>query len=237
MNARAKASLSLLLPLGVLALIGLVEWGEKPPEKPSEAAPKAPAPVWEIQDFSSVKDGEMPQGWQAPVGTFGVATVDGKKALEFQHEPMVEGRVLLPGVMPGGGIIRARMRGDKARRAFPRFAIALTHDNMNFQLRALPGDEKIELVSNETSLASAAWDSPAAGWIWLELTAKPTADGTSTSWEGRCWLEGAARPESAMLTHQSTPPPKLLRASLHLAPYALKSIFVDRVETTSLPAR
>jgi hypothetical protein len=190
------------------------------------------------EDFSGCQLGELPAGWAAPRGTFAVRLLGGKNVLEFAPEPMVEGRVLLPGLLPNGGVVRARMHGERGRRTFPRFGLGLA-DEVGYKLLALPGEgqlqivqmEKIQVngkaVENDKILARVPWQWAADAWWWLEFSLVAEENGSRL--EGRCWPEGERRPELPMLVHHRDMPMALVHASLQVAPYALKPIYTNTV--------
>lgn len=221
------------LPVVVLVACAALWWhGEAPP---------APARVGWREDFRSVPVGGLPAGWEAPRGTFAVSASSGQHVLQLAPEPMVEGRVLLPGLLPGGGTVRARMTGARGKRTFPRFGVGLAQEEL-YKLLARPGEQVLEFVradrvevngqtvENDTVLGSVPWIWNAETALWLELRVQPSSAGPGSAWEARCWPEGAPRPTEPQLRATSPSPPQLVRASLHLAPYAQQPIQVQVVE-------
>jgi hypothetical protein len=243
MKVLSPASLRALLPLLLLGGLGGFWWWA---ERSSEARARPGSPASELipklieEDFTTAPLGGLPTRWEAPRGTFAVVAQGDRKVLEFGIEPMVEGRVLLPGLLTGGGMVRARMQGAAGKRTFPRFGVGLGETAV-YKLLALPGEKQLRLVlgesvevngkpiENDTELASVPWTWQPDIWCWLEFSVTPAEEGSL--WEGRCWPEGSPRPTTAMLSYRSPTPPKLVRATLHVAPYALKPIYIDRVET------
>ena len=234
-----SSALRVALPLLMLGGLALLLWQDQPPSK--QPASDAASPALLIsEDFANVSAGQLPSGWEAPRGTFGVGKENAQNALIFSPEPMVEGRILLPGLLTGGGTVRARMQGERAKRTFPRFGVGLG-ETVVYKLLARPGEAQLELVEieqlevngqpveNDKVLASAPWKWLPDQWCWVELSVKPRDQGSH--WEGRCWPDNEARPTNPNLTFDAPTPPKLVRATLHVAPYALKPIFINKVET------
>ena len=227
-----KKPTSLILPLLLLAGI---YWHIR---NSDPAVPNAdPTTVaWQSETFANMPLGDLPPNWAAPRGSIQIVEKGGVHILCFQPEPMVEGRVLVPGVLRGGSAIRARMSGTSAKRAHPRFAVGLNNE-AEYHLRYVFGEKRLELITpksvevNDTTIpedqriASVPLEITNSSPLWLELRMNP--DGTC---EGRCWLEGTPRPAKPMLIHPTQRPAGLLHATLHAAPFALKPIYVDRVE-------
>jgi hypothetical protein len=243
MKSPSFAMLRTLLPLLVLGCFVVYMWLQDPGAMPS--SDKSPVATddsgrFTKEDFAQVPIGGLPVGWEAPRGAFGVVEGASGRVLEFGPEPMVEGRVLLPGVLTGGGMVRARMQGERAKRTFPRFGVGLGQD-VAYKLQALPGEGQLRLVEakqllvngkpveEDTVLVTVPWTWEPNAWCWVELSVKASENGSA--WEGRAWAEGATRPTEAMLNFTTASPPKLVRATIHVAPFALKPIYIDRVET------
>lgn len=231
MPIHSKTLLTLLVPL---LLLGGIFWLQQTGRE--TVPPSVQEPAWQSEDFAQAALGALPSAWATPRGTIQVQEKAGRKLVAFLPEPMVEGRVLVPGVLPGGGTVRARFSGESGKRAHPRFGVGLANE-ASFLLRYLPGEKLLELITPTTveinakiipedrRLDSCPLDIPANSWLWLEL--RMTADGTC---EGRCWPDGAARPPAPQLLYAAARPAGLLHASLHAAPYALKPVYLDRVE-------
>ena len=222
-----------LLMLGGLVLLS------RPEKKPPAAESTGPAGLgWISMDLSVADALDKIPGWDVRRGNYRIGITEGRHVLEQLPEPVIEGKVLWTRAMRGGGGVRARMRGGKTRRAFPRFSVGL-HEAREFHLRAFPGERKLELVTcdpdltNEKSLAQvplSEWAWKPEDWTWLELQITQQSDGGSRC-EGRLWKEGQGRPEKALLLHQLTLAPTVLFAALQGAPYALRSIVIDAAET------
>jgi hypothetical protein len=243
MKFPSLATLRVLLPLLLLGGLGVFLWRQDDRSQTSsdslETAIDESGKVT-TEDFAAAPVGGLPTGWEAPRGTFRVANGALGQVLEFSPEPMVEGRVVLPGVLKGGGTVRARFQGERGKRTFPRFGVGLGQEAA-FKLHALPGEGQLRLVQAEQLivnaqpieedrvLVSVPWTWEPKAWCWVELSVR--ARGNSSVWEGRAWAEGAPRPTEAMLNFTTEGPPKLIRATLHVAPYALKPIYINRVET------
>ena len=224
----------------LLLLGGLACWmwqAAEPPQKTrTNAAPGRGS--WIPMDLSRAEVVDRIPGWDVRRGSYQLGEVEGRKVLELLPEPIVEGKVLWTRGMRGGGGVRARMRGDKSRRAYPRFSVGL-HQDRELHLRAFPGERKLELVAcnadlgNEVILAEVPlpeWHWKPEDWLWLELQIVPDGDGISIC-EGRVWTEGRARPDEALLRHRMALPPGVFFAALQGAPFALRPILIDAAET------
>lgn len=223
---------AMALPLALLGgLAWLLSGGPEPGSSPTAAEP---APDWQSMDLTAAVSWDRIPGWEVRRGTWRLEKNGGRKVLELMPEPIVEGKILCARQMWGGGGVRARMRGDRSRRAWPRFSVGL-HQDRELHLRAFPEDRKLELVacdkdlSNESLLAAApltGWTGESSAWIWLELTITAQPDGQSLC-EGRLWVDGQARPEAAALVLRTQLGSGVFRAALQGAPYALKPIQID----------
>lgn len=224
------------LPLLLLGTLALMVWQRAaPPPKP---VPLLAEEDWISMDLGKTGAVDRIPGWDVRRGSYRMGGEEGRRILEQLPEPMVEGKVLWTRAMRGGGGVRARMQGDATRRAFPRFSVGL-HQEQELHLRAFPGGRKLELVgchadlTNEVRLASVAmpdWRWAPSDWTWLEFRIVPEAEGVSRC-EGRLWKEGTARPAEAQLVHRLSLPPSVFYAALQGAPFALRSIRIDAVDT------
>ena len=227
-----KKPTSLILPLLLLTGLYWVLRNSDPPAPSSQTTQVA----WQRESFATMPLGDLPPNWAAPRGSIQIVEKAGVHMLCFQPEPMVEGRVLVPGVLRSGGTIRARMFGESAKRAHPRFAVGLNNE-AEYHLRHVFAEQRLELITptsvevNGTAipedklLSSVPLVIPNTAPLWLEL--RMNADGLC---EGRCWAEGTPRPTHPTLTHPINRPAGLLHATFHAAPFALAPIYVDRVE-------
>lgn len=197
---------------------------------------------WIPMDLSAASTLDQIPNWDVRRGTYRLTEVEGRKLLELGPEPMVEGKVLWKRQMWGGGGVRARMQGERARRTWPRFSVGL-HQERELHLRALPGERRLELAScdpdltNESILTTTTipeWPADPIAWFWLELIVTGQADGESLC-EGRFWQDGKIRPETAQLAHRTRLGAGVFRAALQGAAFSLKPILTDAVETL-LPA-
>jgi hypothetical protein len=236
MTFRFRSWVVTWLPLLVLGTLGLLLWQrtESPVEPLSQPAAED---RWIPMDLARAAAVDQIPGWDVRRGSYRLGAVEGRQVLELLPEPMVEGKVLWTRAMRGGGGVRARMRGDRARRTYPRFSVGL-HQERELHLRAFPGERKLELVAcnpdltDEVVLAGIPlpdWNWKPEDWFWLELQILP--DGAGSRCEGRLWTEGTARPEVPLLTHQTASPPTVVFAALQGAPFALRSIVIDAAET------
>ncbi len=235
-----RSLLSLLLPLLLLAVTGWFWWwsARVPALAPADPSPggtsAAAAGAWTEVDLASVRDGGSIPGWEFMRGSFAVVDRDGRRVLVMQPDPMVDGKVVAFQSLRGGGAVRARMTGEATRRARPRFGVGM-QDHNEFQFRAVPQTSVIELTINEQVVASAPWEWPGPGHrLWLELRVEPGAAGGSRL-EGRCWAEGAPRPEAPGVTFERGPSVGFLRPVIRGAPYALKTIEIDSIATLQIP--
>lgn len=222
--------LPLIGPVLALVAAGLI-WRLSPDAEntPVPAADAGPSENWAAVDFSGLKPGSMLPGWDVVRGTFGVAERDGRVMLALEPEPMAEGNLTCGQLLVRGGGIRARMRGERSRRAAPRFAVSLNGDT-EFILRAVPSGKVMELATvTEQILASVPWTWQPAKWLWLELQVQPQPDGGAV-FEGRAWAEDEPRPAAAGIRHRIPGLPGILRPALRGAPFALRPIETDRIE-------
>lgn len=238
----SKSLLTPLVPLLMLGGMGALVWMLQSPQKQSSGA--APKTInWEMEEISPSENGKLPAGWEAPRGNFVMETKDGKHVVSLQPEPMVEGRIILQKLLRGGGGIRARLSGERAPRAFPRFGVGLQGKSASageskestFQLRATPGLKKLEFIEQfaeqDHARAEAAWTWREGVPLWLEIRAQPAAEGCAL--EGRAWAEGELRPETATISLTVSLNPSLMKATIHATPFALKPVLIEKVERIS----
>lgn len=142
---------------------------------------------WIPLDLENAPSLDRLPGWEVRRGNFQLVRIPDnhpdnssprlRPVLELLPEPIVEGKIRCARMMWGGGGIRARMQGEKSRRAHPRFSVGL-HQDRELHLRAFPGEHRLELVAcdpdllNESLLAKTDvpdWNYTSGDWIWLEL--------------------------------------------------------------------
>lgn len=231
----------LLAGLGAAFLLSPVE--SSGPEPRGE--PVTVQDGWQVTDFSALEAGGAVPGWQVRAGTFQLVNVDGATLLGLQPEPMAEGNLTAGRMLASGGGIRASMRGERTRRAAPRFCVGVM-GQAQFMFRAVPATGVCEIVMQQAAvtgqlqpgeklpavleqvLASAPWKISPAEWQTLELLALPESPGAAEGpWrlEARIWADSAARPEAPILTHRLEASPGLLRPALHGSPFALRPIY------------
>jgi hypothetical protein len=228
------------LPLALLAGLLWIMSGRQP--EPGSTVAPVPSPAWLPMDLAGAESLDAIPGWDVRRGSYRLTETGGRKVLELIPEPIVEGKVLCTRQMWGGGGVRARMRGDRSRRAWPRFSVGL-HQERELHLRAFPEDRKLQLVvcdadlTHEEVLASASlpeWTAGPMEWTWLELVVTAQSNGESLC-EGRLWVDGQLRPDSAPLILRTRLGTGGFRAALQGAPFALKPIQLDAAETLLPP--
>ncbi len=242
MPRRLRSLIVLLIPLVMLG--GLALWVSAPPSPPPPQRASGEGEQWIPWDLSGVESVDRLPGWEVLRGTYQLTEISGRKALKLVPEPIVEGKVRAARMMWGGGGVKARMRGDRSRRAFPRFSLGL-HQDQELHLRAFPGERKLDLVAclpdltNETLLASAPlpdWDWKPEDWIWLEFQILPVPGDTGNfRCEGRLWNDTGPRPALPQLEHRLTLPPSVFFAALQGASFALRPIWIDSAATLTRP--
>jgi len=221
-----KKLLPLLAPLLCAALLGWWFFAQKPAASgPSGTAPLTPGESWQAVDFSALPPGGTIPGWDVNAGNFQLQEKDGRTVLALLPEPMGEGSLRSIHLIRGSGGVRARMTGERTRRARPRFAVSLEDDRAPFMLRAVPATGAVEITTaGEQVLATVPWTWDPAVPLWLELRVR------GSEFTGRVWKEGEARPDNPSVACTLPAPPGLLRAAIQGAPYAYRSIVCDRIE-------
>ncbi len=239
---RLRPLVVIFFPLLTLALLAWWLGGQPASHPQALAESEADRGGWSALDFSKAAAVDEIPGWDIRRGSFRLTRENGKTALEQLPEPMVEGKVIGTRAMRGAAGVRARMQGERSRRAFPRFSIGL-HQEREWHLRALPGERKLELTTCNADLSDEAllatlplptWEWRPEHRVWLELQILPESGGRFRC-EGRLWTEGEHRPEKPSLQHRLELPHAVFFAALQGAPYALRPIVIDAAET--LPAQ
>ena len=222
-----KSSLPILGPL----LAGGLLWWLLAPSSPQVAGGSDPSGTsgsvredgWSAVSFADLKPGGTIPGWEFAAGGFAIVELEGRTVLALNPEPMGEGQLRFSQMFTGRGGLRARMKGEKARRSAPRFGVSF-HNEAQYQLRATPSSGVLELTRREDVLASTEWKADPNSWLWLELRVEGPV------FEGRAWKEGEPRPEKPQVQWTAPAPPGLLRAVVQGAPYANRPIYYDRIE-------
>lgn len=238
-----------MLPLAAagLVLAGLALLLRVPPvpETPAPAPAEVVAePGWTAVDFPALRPGGALPGWEFRQGALSLVEKDGRTVLQQTPEPMTEGVAVWMKMLPGGGAVRARFFGERARRSTPRFALGMWGD-LKVHLRAVPATDTVEivlsqpveeqgkLVERDVEKATAPWQWEREKPVWLEFRAGPAADGYE--FEGRIWTEGSPRPEAAAVRWHCPQNPGILRAAVQMAPFALRPVFCDAILTREGP--
>ena len=238
MSPRFRSFIVILLPVVLLLGLALLFFEKPRPPHPASLTPSA-VESWTAMDLSKAAGLDQIPGWDVRRGNYRLTELAGRRTLELLPEPIIEGKVLRTIPMRGRAGVRARMHGEKSRRAYPRFSIGL-HQDRELHLRAFPGQRRLELVScnanllEESLLATAPlpdWDWQPEDWIWLELLITPQKNGASKV-EGRLWSDAQTRPQLPQLQHHLPPNPGIFFAALQGAPYAMRSIYIDAAETS-----
>jgi hypothetical protein len=180
-------------------------------------------------NFENLPAGPLPGEFMSVEGEFRVVAVEGKRVLELQAEPIVDGAVLLGPSVKAAASIAARVKADKSRRAFPRMGVGL-YGVSGLKLRLVPAQLKLELLSGDEELASVplAWTEN----IWWRVELLITQSGGTWSAEGRVWAEEAKRPAQANVRAVLKDAPGQGRGSVLGTPYANKPIQFDDVVVT-----
>jgi hypothetical protein len=161
-------------------------------------------------------------------GEFRITADGGNKALEMMPAPVVDGAVLFGPSITGPGFVRARIKAEKARRAFPRFGVGM-HGISGTKLRVVPARRLIELVGGEDQLAHAEFEWKDNEWLNVELAVKPK----NSAWmaEARVWADSDKRPDAPTVSAAVADTSGQGRASVLGSPYANKPIRFDEIES------
>jgi hypothetical protein len=181
-------------------------------------------------DFENFPTGPVPDELMVIDGEFRIVDDAGNKRLELLPVPVVDGAILVGNSIKGAGTIRAKIRAEKSRRAFPRFGVAM-HGVSGTRLHVVPAQKIIELLHGEAKIGRADFDWGGSGWLNVELTLK--AVGATWTADARVWPETAARPEKPSLTATLPAAPGQGKGSVIGTPYANKPIDFDDIEIIS----
>lgn len=181
-------------------------------------------------DFEAIEVGGEPDGFFLIDGEMKVEELDGGKVLAVAATPLVETGGLLGDSMKGGGTVEARVKADRKRRSYPRFGVGL-HGLSGYRLRVVPSQGQIELVKNEETVKTEAFEWKPGEWVTLRLSVSPAGEG---KWkvEGRVWSGADEAPEKPQieLTHEGSIGSG--KASVWGTPYAGLPIYFDDVVVT-----
>lgn len=192
----------------------------------------APPPAGNRFDFEALGEGPVPADLMVVDGEFRVTSDGDNKVLELLPTPLVDGTVLLGPSMKGGGTVRAKVRAERSRRAFPRFGVGM-HGISGTKARVVPAQKVIELVHGDETIGSTAFTWPENEWLNVELRLREE----SGQWaaEMRVWPGKGGRPEKPSLAARMPATAPQGRCSVVGTPYANKPIRFDDVEVIEGP--
>ncbi|HRQ87992.1 MAG TPA: hypothetical protein PLA50_04295 [Bacteroidia bacterium] len=225
-------------PLVVMLLLGAVVWfsdGKKTTLTGGGGEKAKAPPRTSVVDIASLPTGGSVPEWQTDQGNFQLVTHEGRTVLELLPEPMAEGRLSWARLVAKRGTMRARMWGERTRRAAPRFALGVASSASSCWFRVVPLAGEVQFVgAGEKMLAATAWTWDTERWVWLELRIAPPTPGVGEKarLEGRVWHEGDERPEQPVLEIALTEELGFARALVAAAPYALKPVWIDYLEVS-----
>lgn len=226
-------------PLLVLGALAVWILQSPDPSVPGQAVSRSLPPPeessrWEPLVFPATGDASSVPNWDPRRGSWRLDRSGPRPGFELLPEPMVEGKLLYTKAMRGSGGIRALLRGQATRRAFPRFSVGL-HLDRELHLQADPAKGRLTLVScspdlsgiltlTEAALPGGAWDSNSPVWLELLLVAD---SGGQTLCEGRWWKKEETRPREPVIRYPLPVQAGVFFAAVQGAPFALRSIVLE----------
>jgi len=148
------------------------------------------------QDFESVEETRVPNGWNAAQGRFEVVTVEGNKILKKSGDNPRSWRttVYIGDPAASNYVIEADVMGMESRRRMPdiglvshRYTLALMGNQQRLQIRTWLSE--LERFSETIPFR---WD-PGV-WYHLKMDVDVAADGGTATVRGKVWKRGEAEP-------------------------------------------
>jgi len=179
------------------------------------------------EDFESLAAGAVPSSLMVIEGGWGIVEEAGNKVLELHSEPVVDGAILIGPSLQQAGVVSAKIRAGKSRRAHPRMGVGL-YGVSGVKFRLVPARRVVEMVLGDEVAGEAPFD----GWseeVWWRVELAVVSRGDGWSAEARVWLDGGERPEAATVRVPLPDGPGQGRASLLGTPFANKPVHFDEV--------
>jgi hypothetical protein len=182
------------------------------------------------QDFSKVE--AVPDELMVLSGELKIIDDGGNKVLALEPVPLDTYSFLFGPTAKEGLVVRARIKSAIKGRLAPTFGVGL--GGVTGHVLRLAGTKKqLELVRDETVLASAASEWKSDTWLWFHLQVRPV-DG---AWmvEGKTWADGTPEPTAWQISFKEEKAPVSGRPSAWGMPYSGKPILFDDLTVTKLP--
>ena len=178
------------------------------------------------QNFEKLEFGDPPDELFVVEGDFQViAMTDVNKALKLPAIPLVENGALFGKSSKGAMTAEVRVKGEKKRRSYPRFALGV-HGISGYRLRVVPAKKQVELVKDEEVVHTAPYTWTTAAWCQMKISVSTDAVG-KTVVQGWVWSGSDAVPEKPSITLVSDEAPGQGKASIWGSPYSGKDIVYD----------
>ena len=183
-------------------------------------------------DFEIANLDSVPEELMVLAGGFSVKDTGGNKALELPGDPLEDFGALFGPAESDSIAVRARIYSERSKRLAPRFGVGLNGVG-GYRLLVTPGQNQVQLLKDQQTLASAPFESKLSTWTSLHLQIRKVSEG---KWivEGRVWTDETPEPKDWSISFEVSEVPPAGKASIWGAPYSGKPIIFDDLSVISL---
>ena len=187
-------------------------------------ADDAVKPLYE-NNFEKAVAGKVPEDLMVLGGEFVVKTDGTNKFLELPGAPLDSFGVQFGPTEKENVAVSARINGTTKGRRAPTFGVGLGGVG-GWKLQVSPGKKTLELLKDQESKASTAFEWKSGEWTQLRLQIRKVKDDV---WrvEGKAWSWGATEPNSWMISADENEEPIAGKASVSGSPFAGTPIGFD----------
>ena len=183
-------------------------------------------------DFEMANVDSIPEELMVLAGGFSVKDIGGNKALELPGDPLEDFGALFGPAESDSIAVRARVYSERSKRLAPRFGVGLNGVG-GYRLLVTPGQNQVQLLKDQQTVASAPFESKLSTWTSLHLQIRKVSEG---KWivEGRVWTDETPEPNDWSISLEVSEVPPAGKASIWGTPYSGKPIMFDDLSVISL---
>lgn len=201
---------------------------DKAASKPAE---KNSGTVLYANDFEKTPVDKLPEDLMVLGGDFLVKGTGTNQFLELPGAPLDSFAVQFGPAAKDAVAVNARILGTNKGRRTPTFGVGLGGVS-GWKLQVSPGKKAIELLKDQESKATFAYDWKSGAWAQLRLEIRKVKDG---AWkiEGKVWAQGEPEPSTPLISYDETEEPVSGKASILGSPFAGTPIWFDDLQVLS----
>jgi hypothetical protein len=183
-------------------------------------------------DFEMANVDSVPEELMVLAGGFSVKDTGGNKVLELPGDPLEDFGALFGPAESDSIAVRARVYSERSKRLAPRFGVGLNGVG-GYRLLVAPGQNQVQLLKDQQTVASAPFEWKSSTWTWLHLQIRKVSEG---KWivAGRVWTDETPEPKDWSISFEVPEVPPAGKASIWGAPYSGKPIMFDDLSVISL---